>query len=380
MENVFTPKKLKDLYENIVLENFDNLKLNIYENIVFYDKIKTKPIPNYNTFRKNFKDSAYKDIIFTNNKSWIFSQSSKIKLENIQLRFYINPAAEDLEKFFTVYNTQAILAKIPFSAKVANKTVPDRADNIVIYTDKKHFMANYKILKNIQKNHPEMVSRCRKTSILTKSITGLSFATYGEEPLTPKTSYNYMMSGFLGSEFTKVTNKFIVRNQKEFVSIFEKAIEIWEPTQSEQQKELDDWKSVLSKYSHIPLVGKTTKEKVKFIQTKKLDLFLQDINEFINSNLTSKEFAQKKGYAETMESYGHTLSTNFKINNLFSNKVVLFLLKNSFIKLYNQNENKQEMYKGLSVAINKNFDKLMRGKVFNPIDVNKMIDNGYSKV
>ena len=84
-------------------------------------------------------------------------------LSDITSRFYINCENKDILKVLKQYITYCERTKIPYYFKFT-PDISGRNDKIVIYTSNKYLKQNIKILDQIAKDYPEVVSKCGELS------------------------------------------------------------------------------------------------------------------------------------------------------------------------------------------------------------------------
>ena len=89
------------------------------------------------------------------------------KLENydkVEHRLYLNVARQDIYKLATILVEKMYKYSFPFYFKFDPKA--SRDDTLVIYSSSEHFLDNLEILKEVEQEYPEIVSRCKRPTIL----------------------------------------------------------------------------------------------------------------------------------------------------------------------------------------------------------------------
>ena len=101
----------------------------------------------------------YADTFTHISSNWV--NTRKEKEENVEYRLYINCANEDIFKIVNEYVDLCEKNNLTYYFKF----FPDRKgdDRIVFFCSKNNLLQNIEILKQIERNHPEIVNRCGKS-------------------------------------------------------------------------------------------------------------------------------------------------------------------------------------------------------------------------
>lgn len=103
----------------------------------------------------------------------------KTRTPRIEHRLYINTAPMDVHTMSKLFIEKCTAKKLPFYFKIGE--FDRRDDNIVIYSDTKNLPKFLTVLYEIEKEHPELISRCGRPPILSGLMRG--WIGYGSEPL-----------------------------------------------------------------------------------------------------------------------------------------------------------------------------------------------------
>ena len=112
----------------------------------------------------------------------------KTTTPKIEHRFYINTHLMDVHTMSKIFMDKCIEYDLPFYFKIGE--YDRRDDNIVIYSNTQLLPHYLTILKQIEKEHPELVKRCGRPPVLSGIIR--NWIGYGSEPisLSGKESFN----------------------------------------------------------------------------------------------------------------------------------------------------------------------------------------------
>ena len=146
---------------------------------------------------------------FFNNASLISGyKKSPMKVEH---RLYVNPSGLDVYKFAKIFRDKCIDKNVPYDFKISDSPVRD--DKVVIYTDTAHLEAFLRILNEIRKENPDIMSRMGNPPILTGKI---GFIGYGSEPLKENgkhRSFNEVRSDVIERSIEEVILKWYTDNR-----------------------------------------------------------------------------------------------------------------------------------------------------------------------
>lgn len=241
-KNTPPPQKEKDLFWSAL---FNRWKRNILRGENISDKAyngelrelvealeKTQDISTYNEFieiiRKYPIIDKYKMIrpesVDFEHREWNYVLSSNIngtrELDvNSNYRLYINSEASDTYQILAGFIGECSQEKIPYYLKFIEdpKDYQERADSIVIWADEKTLFKYYRILNQLQKRMPNVISRCSEPPILTMKIN--SWIGFGEEPNSIEQSYTSARSKILVESISNALRTWIIENSEKKVNI-----------------------------------------------------------------------------------------------------------------------------------------------------------------
>lgn len=106
----------------------------------------------------------------------------------VEHRLYINADVMDVHQIAKIFMDKCIDKRLPFYFKISE--CDRRDDNIVIYSDTKYLPYFLFVLKEIEKEYPELIKRCGKPPVLSGVIR--NWIGYGSEPIkqSGKESFN----------------------------------------------------------------------------------------------------------------------------------------------------------------------------------------------
>ncbi len=90
--------------------------------------------------------------------------------KDIDCRLYLCLANEDIHKFSSYLYEKYKQVDIPFYFKIAGNESLGRKDNMVIYSSSKNLNRNIEILKELENEHPDIISRCEEPSLIVSKI------------------------------------------------------------------------------------------------------------------------------------------------------------------------------------------------------------------
>ena len=115
---------------------------------------------------------------------WTFVRSSSLvylakpTYMKTEHRLYVNTSGKDIYKFAVLFRNKCLEKDLPFDFKISDS--PARDDKMVIYTDTEHLGSFLKVLYELKKENPDIMSRMNEPPILSGKI---GFVGYGSEPL-----------------------------------------------------------------------------------------------------------------------------------------------------------------------------------------------------
>lgn len=175
-----------------------------------------------------------KDLRYTLNfYSWTCDQNfwEHVKAGNIHLdknrfkkcehRLYINPDSEDLFEFMNYFVDKCEERNLAYYFKFCKEF--SRDDNFVIYSSTDELTKYIEVLKEIKKEHPDLVSRFKEPPLLSGEIDG--FIGYGSEPVLlnrEKTEYSFNSvreKRVLSPAINKVTREWLYENKDKKIKL-----------------------------------------------------------------------------------------------------------------------------------------------------------------
>ena len=115
-----------------------------------------------------------------------YIHAKKQVIPPIEHRLYINADYKDLHELSSLFLKKCTAKKLPHYFKISEYDLRD--DNIVIYSDTKNLPEYIKVLSEIEKERPDIISRCGQPPILTGKL--CPWCGYGSEPLSKHSSFN----------------------------------------------------------------------------------------------------------------------------------------------------------------------------------------------
>lgn len=310
--------------------------------------------------------------------------AKKDEYPDIAHRLYINTESIDTYKMLISLMEKFDKYQLPYYFKFDR--MADRDDTIVIYSDNKNLSNYIKILQEIQKEKPDLVSRIKAPPVLTGKIDG--WIGYGSEPeVSPSgklQSFNDIRAKILETAMGRVTKQWImahrnmniIQNKQKITFedyIVKKATNI-------KVKKIDD------RYSSI-YKGKTDADVAKIIGYSLSDLrspqFKQLINDIIKKDISKNLTAFCTGKLNDIQRTKINLKNGYQIKideDLLNETIQEFALEiaqhdKSFISNVRQEIDKEAKKHG--VDINKFcFDIKNRDSLF---AIDKLNEHQHSK-
>lgn len=115
-----------------------------------------------------------------------YIRAKKNTVPQIEHRFYINAELTDLHELSKLFLDKCAKRNLPYYFKISE--YDKRDDNIVIYSNTKLLPQFLSVLEEIEKERPDIISRCGQPPILTGKIH--NWIGYGSEPLEEHSSFN----------------------------------------------------------------------------------------------------------------------------------------------------------------------------------------------
>lgn len=181
--NQDTVFRILDLYVNKRYRDFVDQYKQIY-NIVNVELCNQKGDIDRASFNK-FVDEIDSDYRKTglnlgvhpliNQIGWLSVRSHDVgrpgyKSDDIDCRLYICLASKDIHKFSSYLYEKYKKADIPFYFKIARNELLNRKDNMVIYSSSNNLGKNLDILKELEEEHSDIISRCEEPSLIVSKV------------------------------------------------------------------------------------------------------------------------------------------------------------------------------------------------------------------
>lgn len=174
-------------------------------------------VKSYNSQNENKKPILPKD-------KWIYKAtkathiySSRIHVGtsfdegSVKHRVYINSDAKDKWKIADLFREKCEAKKIPYYFKLFDD---DQEDNMVIYSYTEYLAEYIDALQEIEQEYPELMQRCGKPPLLTRSKLN-DWIGIADEPSLERfgrTSYNQLMEDLVRPKLIELSDESIIKN------------------------------------------------------------------------------------------------------------------------------------------------------------------------
>lgn len=174
-------------------------------------------VKSYNSQNENKKPILPKD-------KWIYKAtkathiySSRIHVGtsfdegSVKHRVYINSDAKDKWKIADLFREKCEAKKIPYYFKLFDD---DQEDNMVIYSYTEYLAEYIDALQEIEQEYPELMQRCGKPPLLTRSKLN-DWIGIADEPSSERfgrTSYNQLMEDLVRTKLIELSDESIIKN------------------------------------------------------------------------------------------------------------------------------------------------------------------------
>lgn len=174
-------------------------------------------VKSYNSQNENKKPILPKD-------KWIYKAtkathiySSRIHVGtsfdegSVKHRVYINSDAKDKWKIADLFREKCEAKKIPYYFKIFDD---DQEDNMVIYSYTEYLAEYIDALQEIEQEYPELMQRCGKPPLLTRSKLN-DWIGIADEPSSERfgrTSYNQLMEDLVRPKLIELSDESIIKN------------------------------------------------------------------------------------------------------------------------------------------------------------------------
>ena len=174
-------------------------------------------VKSYNSQNENKKPILPKD-------KWIYKAtkathiySSRIHVGtsfdegSVKHRVYINSDAKDKWKIADLFREKCEAKKIPYYFKLFDD---DQEDNMVIYSYTEYLAEYIDALQEIEQEYPELMQRCGKPPLLTRSKLN-DWIGIADEPSSERfgrTSYNQLMEDLVRPKLIELSDESIIKN------------------------------------------------------------------------------------------------------------------------------------------------------------------------
>ena len=174
-------------------------------------------VNNYNSQNQNKKAvlSREKWIYKATKATHIYSSrihvGTNFDVGNVKHRVYINSDAKDKWKIADLFREKCEAKKIPYYFKLFDD---DQEDNMVIYSYTEYLAEYIDALQEIEQEHPELMKRCGKPPLLTRSKLN-DWIGIADEPSPERfgrTSYNKLMEDLVRSKLIQLSDESIIKN------------------------------------------------------------------------------------------------------------------------------------------------------------------------
>lgn len=135
--------------------------------------------------------------------------AKKDKYPNVEHRLYLNTESIDTHNMATLFVEKCNEHQLPYYFKF--NELGSRDDTIVIYSSSENLDKYIEILREIKRDHPDLISETKDPPILTGKVDG--WIGYGSEPKLPngkKSSFNVVRADVIESAIEKATKKWIL--------------------------------------------------------------------------------------------------------------------------------------------------------------------------
>ena len=135
------------------------------------------------------------------------------KINTTLHRLYLNPELGDMYPIMTEFMKKCEERKLPYYFKFDESA--DRDDTVVIYSNSKNLMSYIEILREMQQENSERISRIKEPPLLTGKIDG--WIGYGSEPEEDekgnKQSFNDVRCKFIEPIMERKTKQWVMHNR-----------------------------------------------------------------------------------------------------------------------------------------------------------------------
>ncbi len=152
-----------------------------------------------------------------------YVRAKKDKYPNVEHRLYLDTNSTDTYNMVNILTQKFNEHKLPYYFKFDE--AGNRSDTIVIYSSTEDLLNNVKILEEIKKEHPDLVSKVQEPPLLTGKIDG--WIGYGSEPHKvngEKTSFNMVRSKAIEKAIEKSTKEWTLKNKNMEINYKDKKV------------------------------------------------------------------------------------------------------------------------------------------------------------
>lgn len=298
---------------SITKEQYENaIKKGLYDRSIYKLLAFLKTLPDVTTKKeaKKIMDADFKDKELSEAmekyrwdsiglySSWTHVKARDVHAKKVQgipfeHRLYINTDMIDVHNMAKIFLDKCISNKLPYYFKISE--FDRRDDNIVIYTDTKHLPEYLRILKEIEKEYPELVSRCKTPPILSGKVR--NWIGYGSEPLalSGESSFNSIRAKSIKKAIEKELISWYKDNIKSTLTINGKKISLTDYfSQNVAKKEIESMHRVLKMNPNSKYIKYTNNDITNPQFTSRLERTIKaNAPSIINSFLTEKSSTLK---------------------------------------------------------------------------------------
>lgn len=240
----------------------------------------------------------------------------KVVAPTVEHRLYINTEPTDLHQMSKIFLTKCAKYNMPFYFKISE--YERRDDSIVIYSDTTNLPKYIEILEEIEKEHPDLVSRCGKPPVLCGTIN--KWIGYGSEPLETgkKESFNSKRANSIEKAIEEEVRQWFKENKKSRVKDKSGEVSLYEYLcQQIVKSKIEKMTELKNKYPTSPAYKYTNAELTNPAFRKKLEKAVASqayilMNNFINGEKSSTVIETQLNERTKVSIYGSDVVKTMK--------------------------------------------------------------------
>lgn len=284
----------------------------------------------YNSQNENQKPvlSRKEWINTSGNATHMFSSNvhvgTSFGVDSVKHRVYINSDARDKWKIADLFREKCEAKKLPYYFKLFDF---DQEDNMVIYSHTEHLAEYIDILQEIEQEYPEMMQRCGKPPLLTRSKLN-DWIGIADEPSPERygrQSYNEVMEKIMQKKLIQLSDESIIKNydKDKKIDVDGKSVSLQDALTEEFYNyiitEIKETGDLIGKCS-FRLTGLNKED----LENKKFQRYLRNQIKVIFQNKSIEELMNDEIFINTKPPKG------IKFNNIFdTNKKIKQLIKDN---------------------------------------------------